>query len=111
MTTFKVHIYESLEEYEELLKSGDMWDDKVMERDYRRAGKKVFSAQVHSAARTQYFISWAATRLGLSPEQAKGIIDHRLSGGAPSETAAKLATLSSISEVRNSCETYLNDLK
>lgn len=89
----------------------DMWDEGVMEKDYRKSGKKVFSAQVHTLAKTEYFATWAGTRLGVTPEIAKAIIHRRLIGSPPSEIAEVIAKNSSIAEVRNSCETYLNDLK
>lgn len=87
------------------------WSDEGMERDYRQSGRKHFTAQVHAAAKTEYFCDWAATRLGLERKVAKTIIQQRLAGQPPSDIARDIARHSTIAEVRNSCETYVNEAK
>lgn len=91
--------------------SDSFWDAQFMETEYRKKGKKVFSAQTLMAANTPYFYEWAATRLGVTREVAKRLIHLRCYSASPLQVAEEIAKNSSLPEVRNSCETYINDLK
>lgn len=90
---------------------GPDWSASGMEREYRSAGRKYFSGQTIAIATTPYFYEWAATRLGISRELAKRLTHMRLYDATPLQVAAEIAKASSLPEVRNSCETYINDLK
>lgn len=117
-------IYETEEEYEQLqdefgYKAGDwiyfnvddIWSDEAMENSYRTSGKKVFTKSTHTLAKTEYFYDWAATRLGVTREVAKRLTHLRLYDATPLQVAKEIALHSTIAEVRNACETYINDLQ
>lgn len=99
------------QEYAENIRADFDWSDSGMEREYRSAGRKHFPAATIAGASTPYFYEWAATRLGISYDAAKTITQQRLAGHPPSDIARDIARHSTISEVRSSCETYINDLK